>query len=175
MDLNDLIPDNSNSWNINRSYLLFKRCGINIPMCVIEDNCVYVFIDNSALHKPILKLVKHLMKLNVEFYFYPPNYSHPATVIDNNQIIYHYFITYANRYFNDGFDKIGFDFIGNLSKWTKKENCFNLIRENHLKVQKKIQKSWHNHYSRKDEFYYSEYIRDEFNSLYRHILVSQII
>lgn len=175
MDLNDLIPDNSHSWTINKSYLLYKKCGINIPMCTIEDNCVYVFIDNSAIHKPFLKLINHLIKLDIEFYFYPPTYSHPGTVIDYNNIIYHYFITYANKNFNDGFDKIEFDFIENLSKWCKKENCFNLVRENHLKVQKKIQKSWYNYYSKSDEYDYSEYIRDVFKSLYRHMQVSQII
>lgn len=175
MELDSLIPYNSDHWSINSTQLLFKRCGINIPICTIDDNIVYIFIDNKALDKVILKIVKHLLKIKVEFYFYPPTYSHPATVLNSNNVIFHYFITYANPKYYDGFQKIGFDFIENMTKWCHKENCFNLIKPNYLLVQKKVQDSWFDHYSRKKVFEYPEHIRDDFNSLYRHILVSEVI
>lgn len=175
MDLNKCVPDNSNNWSISKDQILYKRCGINIPVCRFYDNILYIFLDNSEFHKPIIKLVKHLMRLDVEFYFYPPTYSHPGATFKHDDVIYHYLISYANKKFNIGFSDIDFDLIDNMVKWCKKENCFDLIKDSHLRAHKKIKYSWYNHYSNKFEFDYDEYIRDDFKALYRYILINQII
>ena len=48
MDLNSLIPDNSDKWSVKR-FLMFKKYE-NIPVCFIEDDIVYVFLDNKIIN-----------------------------------------------------------------------------------------------------------------------------
>lgn len=175
LSLYDLIPDNSESWIVSKNQLLYKKTGINLPISMLDDNIAYIYIDNNAFHKPIIKLVKYFMKNNIEFYFYPPTYSNPGTEFNNNDIIYHYLLSYANENYYNGFEKIEFSIIDNLVAWTLKEKCFELIILNYKKIQKKIQKSYYDHYTNKKEFKYPEYIRDEFNSLYREIKLNQIL
>jgi hypothetical protein len=174
MELNDLIPDKSSNWLVRKKQLIFVSL-VNLPMCYIDNEIVYVYLDNNNLHKPTLKLVSHLIKLKVEFYFLPPSFSHPAAIKYENHVISHYFTSYSNEKYFYGFDKIGFDLIRNLVKWCQKENCIPLIKECYDSVNKKIQRPWYDYYQRKDVYEYDQNIREEFKSLFRQIQINQIL
>jgi hypothetical protein len=173
MELSNLIPNKSDDWNIKKGTLFYKKLQ-NIPMAKIDDDVVYVFLECS-IPRIVIDLVKHLMKIGVEFYFLPPSWSHPATVIDNSVVIKHYFTSYSKDKFFIGFNKIGFDMMDNLVNWCKKEDCVALIKENYTKVNQTVQKKHYDYYANKDVSSYSDDIREEFRTLYRDIQISMIL
>lgn len=173
MELSNLIPNKSDDWNIKKGILFYKKLQ-NIPMAKIDDEIVYVFLECS-IPRIVIDLVKHLMKIGVEFYFLPPSWSHPATVIDNSVVIKHYFTSYSKDKFFIGFNKIGFDMMSNLVAWCKKEDCIALIKENYNEINKKVQKTYYDWYVNKEVSSYSDDIREEFRTLYRDIQISMIL
>jgi hypothetical protein len=173
MELSNLIPNKSDDWNIKKGTLFYRKLQ-NIPMAKIDNEIVYVFLEGS-IPRIVIDLVKHLMKLGVEFYFLPPSWSHPATVIENSDVIKHYFTSYSKDMFFVGFNKIGFDMMSNLVNWCKKEDCIPLIKENYNEVNKKVQKTYYDWYVKKEISSYSDDIREEFRTLYRDIQISMIL
>ena len=136
MELSDLIPDNNKSWIIKGKYLMFKKYE-HVPVCFIENDIIYVFLD-AKVHNAILKITKHLMCLEHEFYFTTPLLSIPKRIENlNKMVIENYFNNYSNKYFFRGFNDIEFDLIYNMIKWTEKENCFDLVKESYDKIEKK--------------------------------------
>jgi hypothetical protein len=147
----------------------------NIPVCYIEDGIVYVLLD-SRIHKQIIKIIKHLLNLNVNFYLTTPEISNPAGVIDlHEKVIRLYLTSYAKLEFYNGFKKIEFDMVDNLVKWSEKEKCYDLIKGVYLSVLKKVNHQSWDYYTGKRHFDYCQEIRDEFQSLYRHIQISKIL
>lgn len=173
MDLGNLIPNNSEKWNIKNETLFYKKLQ-NLPMCQIEDNIIYIFLECS-LPRITLQLIKHVNSLGLEFYLLPPSFSHPATLIDNSYVIRHYFWAYSKEEFFTGFNKVEFDLIENLVNWCEKENCISLIKENYELINNKIQKTYYDYYSNKNISDYSLEIREAFKTLYRDIQISIIL
>lgn len=180
MDLNNLIPHKfrhlNNSWVVKGKFLMFKKYE-HIPVCFVDDNVVYVFLENK-IPLIIVKLVKHLLEMNVEFYFTTPELSHPKGVFTDDyqdKVIRHYLYSYAQVHFFTAFKKIDFDLIDNMVKWTDKEECFHKVKSNYELISKKVERKEYDYYSGKYSFYYKKEIREEFNSLYRHIQISKII
>src|ERR1035437_3937277 len=167
MDLNDLILDNSQNWSIVKNnalrfhgdFLMYKKY-YNIPVCYIDNEIVYVFLDNK-IHNIIFKLTKHLVKLGVEFYFTSPILSNPKGVNDpNNEVIKHYLYSYSQKEFFNGFKKIEFDLIRNMVKWSDKEDCYNLVKPNFESILKVVPASHYDFYSNKSLYNYPDEIRE---------------
>ena len=70
-----------------------------------------------------------------------------------------------NKDFYYGFKKIGYDLIDNMVKWTEKEKCFNSIKYNLEIVKKRIIY----------DYQCDDTIREDFNTLYRHIIISKFV
>ena len=85
MELNDLIPDNDSIWIIKKNYLMVKKLE-NIPLSYIKDNVVYVFLD-AKIPKYVIKLVKHLININANFYMNSPLCSNPSGIEDYKEEI----------------------------------------------------------------------------------------
>jgi hypothetical protein len=174
MELSNLIPDSSDAWKVGKTQLTYKKY-VNIPICYIEDDIVYVFLDKRIV-KPVLKITKRLIELDVEFYFTTPELSNPKGVEDHkNAIIHHYFRSYIQKEFFKGFEMMQFDLIHNMTKWVKKEECFSLIKENYDNVKKIVNKQNYDHYSNIKKYEYPQEIRDDFDRLYREIQINQIL
>lgn len=171
----DDIKPNGEQWIVKKNRIFFKKCQFNIPVCIMEDDIIYIFLDNNSMHSVIFKLLKNIIKLNIKFYFYPPSYSNPSTIIDNDEIIYHYFLTYMNKEFFHGFKKLEFDIIHNMIDWANEEKCFSLIKDNYMKAKSKVNRFYYNHYTKIKNYDYEEEIRDEFDSLYREIIMLQLL
>lgn len=174
MKLSDLIPDNNKSWSIKDKYLMFKKYD-NIPVCFIDGDIVYVFLD-AKIHKVIIKITKHLMSLGHEFYFTTPLLSIPKRIENlNKMVIENYFRSYSNKYFFRGFNDIKFDLIYNMVKWTEKEDCFDLVKEIYDKTEKEVNRENYDYYSNRSYHEYDEDIRESFRGLYRDIQISKIL
>lgn len=174
MELIDFIPDGSDAWKVGKNQLTYKKY-VNIPICYIEDDIVYVFLDKRIV-RPVLKITKMLVELNVEFYFTTPELSNPKGVEDHkNAIIHHYFRSYIQKEFFKGFEDIQFDVIRNMTRWANKEDCYSLIKENYMAVKKDVNRETYDYYSNKRRYEYSQEIRDDFDRVYRDIQINQIL
>lgn len=179
MELNNILVDIQylmhSPWAIKGKFLMYKKYE-HIPVCYIEDDIVYVFLD-AKISKHIIKLTDQLVKKKIEFYFTSPDMSNPKGIdLDDyhDDVIRHYLTSYSNKDFYYGFKKIGFDLINNLVKWTEKENCFGSIKSNLDVVKEIVTKKEYNYYSNK-YYDYDEIIREDFSSLYRHIILSKFV
>jgi hypothetical protein len=175
MDLDSIIPNNS-EWKVSKNRI-FKKNIAWIPVFdVVEDNLIYIFLD-IRMSKDILKVVKNLQKTDIEFYFISPLFADPGFRGDFNEVnINNYLKDYSKSQFYDGFDKIEFDFIGNLIEYCKKENCIELVKDIYLEVNKDVQNKFWDHYANKQYFKTKrEDIRETFNQLYRDIQLQQIL
>lgn len=171
-DINKLIA----GFVIKGKFLMFKKYE-HIPVCYIEDDIVYIFLD-AKISKHIIKLTDQLVKKKIEFYFTSPDMSNPKGIdlVDyHDDVIRHYLTSYSNKDFYYGFKKIGFDLIDNMVKWTEKENCFDSIKSNLDVVKEIVTKREYNYYSNKSYYDYDEIIREDFSSLYRHIVLSKFV
>jgi len=181
MDLNRLIPDkfrplHNPTWVVKGKFLMFKKYE-HIPMCFVENDVIYVFLDNKVPNA-IIKLVKHLIEIDVEFYFTTPELSNPKGVNEDeyhDKVIKHYLFSYAQSFFFNGFRKIDFDLIDNMVKWTTKEDCFDKVKSNYEEVHKMVQRTQFDFYANKYSYEYSEEVREDFQRLYRHIQISKIL
>lgn len=174
MELSDFIPDNSENWKVNKGQLTYKKY-VNIPICFIEENIVYVYLD-IRISKAVLKIVNKLINMGIEFYMTTPELSNPKGVEDYyNSVIYHYLRSYIQKEFFKSFEKIEFDLIKNMTDWANREGCFNLIKENYELVKKLVNRNFYDYY-RKDNIYdYSQEIRDDFDRVYREIQINRIL
>jgi len=175
MDLDSIIPNNG-EWKVSKNRV-FKKNIAWIPIFdIVEDNLIYIFLD-LRMSKDILKVVKNLQKTDIEFYFISPLFADPGFKGDFNEInITNYLKDYSKSQFYDGFEKIEFDFIGNLIGYCKKENCIELVKDIYLEVNKEVQNKFWDYYTNKQHFKTKrEDIREMFNSLYRDIQLQQIL
>ena len=151
MDLDSIIPNNSD-WKVSKNRI-FKKNIAWIPVFdIVDDNLIYIFLD-LRMSKDILKVVKNLQKTDIEFYFISPLFADPGFNGDFNEInIKNYLKDYSKSQFYDGFEKIEFDFIGNLIEYCKKENCIELVKDIYLEVNKEVQNKFWDHYANKQYF-----------------------
>jgi hypothetical protein len=176
MDLNSIIPK-TGEWKVSKNRGFVWNIAWLPVFDIISDNEVNIFLDlrNS---RDILKFVKNLQKTDYKFYFISPLFADPGkdTREYNEVNIKNYLKNYSKIQFYDGFQKIEFDFIGNLIDYCKKENCIELVKDIYNSVNKEVQnKSW-DYYTNKQ--YYDikrDDIRETFNSLYRDIQLQQIL
>lgn len=179
MELNKLIPlkfipNIDCEWVVKGKYLMYRRYE-HIPMAYIEDDIVYIFLENKIPNQ-VLKLTKWVANLGVEFYFADPEFSNPSGIENyHRDTIYHYLHSYAQKHFFKGFKDIEFDLIKNMVDWCTKEGCTELIKDVYSKINTRIQKGYFDYYSGKDIYEYKNEIREEFRTLYRDIQINQII
>lgn len=174
MDLDNIIPNNG-EWKVSKNRV-FKKNIAWIPIFDIVDNLIYIFLD-IRMSKDILKVVKNLQKKDIEFYFISPLFADPGFKGEfNENNINNYLRSYSKSQFYDGFEKIEFDFIGNLIEYCKKENCIELVKDIYLIINKEVQAKFWDHFVNKQFFRIErEDIRETFNQLYRDIQLQQIL
>jgi hypothetical protein len=176
MILSELIPNNSDNWSFDDNFIYWKKYQ-KIPICFIDNDIVYVFLDNR-LPKPVIKLVSFLTDKKLKFYFTIPELSNPSGVFEEDYhqlVIRQYLFSYSQKEFFYGFEKINFDLIKNLTDWTIENNCFNKIKPIFDSIKKTVLRKNYDWYSKKENFDYDLKIREDFQSLYRQIQINQII
>jgi hypothetical protein len=176
MDLNKFIPNKFKhlpNWSVGKNFLLFRKIH-NIPVLKVEDDIVYVFLD-LRIRKEMVALIDHLQELDVEFYFTHPDFSNPGEEWNEKEVILHYFRCWADSKFHKEVRKIEFDFIKNLSTWVRDFSSFELLKLTYDEFLKVVNKKWYDYYAQKDVWDYSEYIREEFRTLWREIQINNIL
>lgn len=181
MELNDIIPLKFRptigcDWVVKNKFLMYKHYE-HIPVAFIEDDIVYVFLDNK-ISRQILKLTKWLIKCGYEFYFTSPLLSNPKGIFEEDihtTVIKHYLYSYVQEPYFNGFKKIDFDIIENMVKWCLRENCIDLIKDCYEQIQTKVNRKDHDYWSNKYTFEYDDEIRSDYQTLYRDIQINMIL
>lgn len=180
MELDKFLPKNYNTeeWSIHK-HSIFKKKIIWIPVVIEINNCFYIYLD-LRIKREVLLVIKNAMMNDIKFYLISPLLSNSKIKFDNEELytmnIENYLNCYSNSIIYDGVKKINFDLIGNLTDYCKEFNCLDKIKEIYLQVNINVQSSYKNWYN--NELIYNitrSDIRDEFNSLYRDIQLSQIL
>jgi hypothetical protein len=130
MKLSDLLPPKERKkegWVIKSDYLMYRKLNL-IPMAYISENQVYVILDLRIKNK-VLSLIEHLTRSNIHFFLTVEDVSNPSYKDDiNEKIVEHTLNIYLQEDIVKKLEDIGFDLMGRLVEWSKKEDCFYLIK-----------------------------------------------
>ncbi len=176
MDLSTLIPNSSDiNWIVKGDFLLYKKYS-NIPVAYIEDNVVFIFLDLKIV-KSISKLIRHLIKNKIEFYFDSPEFSNPSSDASeyNTKVLTHYLYSYSDKNVFKEFKRINFDLIKNMVEFCDRNDCHDSLKPCYEKIKKIVLGTSVDWMSNKTVNDYPDEIRHEFENLYRDIQISRII
>ena len=87
----------------------------------------------------------------------------------------HLLLSYSKVAFYDGFKKIGFDILKNLSEYCEKYSCYYLLEDICHNVNEKVQDSYFDYYAKKDIYDTRLDILNKFRKIYREIQLSNIL
>ena len=156
--------------------ILYVKNLVWIPLAKIDDvNTIYIFFSRK-FKKENIKLIKIFSDNNL--YLVSPKLSDPkSNRLSKKQMNILNIRNYLRNYlkFYDDFKKIKFDLISNLTKYCHKENCFDLIKDIHSEMNIDVQRKYYNWVQKNYYYNYSEEIRNDFSSLYRDIVINQIL
>lgn len=177
MELSELIPTKykkNNRWSFNDQYLMFKKFE-DIPLASIKKDGVIMLYMDHRLKKECVRVIEHLLKLDLNFYLIPPYFTNPKIEETYSDVIEHYLYTYSQQYFYETFPKINFDLIDNLVMFCEKTDTMDILKEMCENFKVEVNKTDYDYFSNKTSFLYSEEIRNEFSSLYRSIRIKSIL
>ena len=66
LDLNTYLPNQDGNWKIKHSMIYYHKY-VDIPLLSIKDDVVWVSLDRRVTNV-IIKLIKHLVSINVKFF-----------------------------------------------------------------------------------------------------------
>ena len=174
MDLSNLIlNDTSEDWKINGNTIYCKKI-IYLPICYVEDDIFYIYLDKRIINQ-VKKILKKLIKTDLEFYLTTPRYSNPREEIDNNEVIKAYLYILLDNKFLTFTEKIKFDLLENLIHWMVKENCYELFIDNYNVINKVANESWHDFYRQTKIYSYDIRIREYFSTLLRDVQINRLL
>lgn len=177
MELSTFIPNNDVNWLIDHD-ILYYNGYCKIPMLYVSDSRVWIILDMRSI-KAVLILVKYLTKKNIKFYFHyrDTNYKNLSSQEEIYiNIIKNYINTLGNETFYDNINKIGFDYIKNLTDFLIEYKCMYLFDDTFSILKKKLLIEHYDYYS-KSQWYNipREDIRDCISGLDREIKLNMLI
>ena len=173
MDLDKILLIN-NDWKYSKGRY-FKKKVAWIPVVDVLEDRIRIFLDVRG-YKEIIKIVKLFGENNIDFRFISHRFADPGFSEDFNETnIKCYLKSFVNESFYFGFKKIDFDFIENIVKYCVENECFDMLKEIYTKVNKKTQDTHWTSFNTQIYYIPNEEIRENFNSLYRDIIIKQIL
>ena len=177
MDLNTLIPNSKDErWSVKGKYLRYMKYT-NIPVAYIsDDGVVFIFLDLRII-RPISKLIPYLVKMDVKFYFEPPDMSNPGVDMSDyhKRVIKHYLYSYADKHMYASLKKIDYDLVKNMVSFCDEYNCHEYLKESFEEIKRIVMRTDIDWYTNRTTFDYPDEIRSNFENLYRDIQISKII
>lgn len=130
MNLNDLIPNNDQNWSIKNNMIYYHNY-CDIPVLQKRGGEIWIILDRRVTRN-ILKLTKHLIKLDIRFFYSSKvlNHNQDLTTPESKaEIIRNYLHALTNVQFFDNISKTGIDYIGNLTEYINKNGCWDIFKE----------------------------------------------
>lgn len=144
MTLDKLIPDNDSNWIIKNNMIYYHHY-CDIPLLQKRGDKFWIILDHR-ITKRALKLVRHLDRLNIDFYFNSKalNSNQDLTTDESKaEIIRNYLYSLRVVSFFDGIHKIDFDYISNLTQYIIENNCWEIFKDEFEIAKKNAwRKSW---------------------------------
>jgi len=175
-DLNIYLPNSEKNWSINHDMIYYHKY-VYIPVLSIRDNTIWVSLDRR-ISKAIIKMVKHLMSLNVKFYFSTRITIHKKNIFEEElqDIIRTYLLALTDEIFFDEIFDSGFDYMQNLTDFMTHYDCHDLFKQPYENVKKDYLCEITDWYVNKTYFKIKkEYIRDFIRTLEREIKLNMLI
>lgn len=144
-----------------------------MPIYEKRGDMIWIYLD-YRISKFIYKVIKEFNKRNIEFLFISPIFSNPSSKnldfdSENIKIYLNSFII-EDFYFN--FEKIKFDLIRNMIKYTHHRNCFEIIKpiyDDICSITKSRYYNWG-----KTNLERNEVIKNRFYNLWREVILSNL-
>jgi hypothetical protein len=176
IDLESLVPNTNPNWIVSKNMIYyFKYC--RIPMLNIIEDTIWVSLDRRVT-KQVLRLVKHLVNLDLKFYLTTRLVVHQKVVYEDDlkSIVENYIRAITDETFFDGVFDMGFDHIKNLTDFMTEYDCHGLFKEAYEPVKKHYLSKWTDYYTNTDYFILKrEDIRDFIRTLERELKLSLLI
>ncbi len=147
-----------------------------IPFYEKIDNRIFIYLD-YRISKYIYKAISEFTKREIEFFFISPRNTDPhINPLDfDTANIFNYLQSFVIEDFYFNFERIKFDLLQNMVKYSHEMNCFEKIKPIYDKLikekyMKSIQCSGH-HVTKR---YKEEIIKNRFINLWREIMLSNL-
>jgi hypothetical protein len=158
--------------------MIFYHKYADILLLNIQPNDqVWVSLDRRVT-KQVLKLIKHLIDIKVDFFMSSRMIIHQKEIYegDLNDIIRNYLKSLTDEVFFDGIHDIGFDFLKNLSDFMSVYDCHSLLKEPFEKLKKQNLGKYYDWYTSKESYHLKrEEMRDFIATLEREIKLNILI
>lgn len=178
MDLSTIIPNNNPNWIIKRGILYFHYV-CDIPVFFQDKNNQNWLILDRRIVNPILIMINHLYKNNIEFFFNSKSnfINKEITEIELNEILRTYIESLENKKLFDFITKkTNFDYIQNLSDFINDYSCHDNFKIIYEKQKKLFLNKDYDYYQNKDYFTVPhEEIRDYVLSIDREIKIRLLL
>ncbi len=145
-----------------------------IPIYELKNDNVWLYFD-YRISKYIYKVIQEFQKRNIEFLLISPVFSNPSEVRDldfDEENIRNYLTSFTIEDFYFNFERINFNLIDNLVKYTNNRNCFNKIKpiyDDISRLKSSIYYNWGQSTKEKTDI-----VRNRFQSIWREIMLSNL-
>lgn len=171
MDFERFIPEINDKWFVKHQTIYFTKGG-SIPLLKKIDGVYYISLDRRATRK-VIKLIKKLNELDVEFYLcdrmtIAEKHIHRE---DLDNIIKNYLYAISDEVFFDFIQGSEFDYINNLTNFLNLYDCHKTFKHYYDKLKvNHFEKMWNDWYTMRT-FYVvkNEDIRNYYSILERQI------
>lgn len=176
LDLSIFLPNSDSNWIIKNNMIYYHKYA-DIPVLKIIDDVVWVSLD-LKIKKQVIKMVKHLMMLNVVFYFTTCATIHQKFIYEEDlqDMIENYILALTDELFFDDIFNTGFDYVENLTNFMTDYDCHGLFKEPFEKVKRYYLTEREDWFINSRYFIIKkEYIRDFISTLEREIKLSMFL
>lgn len=175
-DLNIFLPNSDRNWVIKNNIIYYHKY-VDVAVLNIIDDIIWISLDRK-IKKPIIKLIKHLTNLNVDFYFTTSFNIHNKQIYkeDLKDIIENYLLSLTDELFFDDIFDTGFDYVQNLTNFMTDYDCHGLFKEPFENIKKYYLSEKYDWYTNKKYYIVKkEYIRDFISTLEREIKLNMFL
>lgn len=169
LDTNILLPNSDQNWLMKHNMIFYHKY-VNIPVCKIQDDLIWVSLD-LRVRNPVIKMIKHLLKLDVNFFLTNRvDFHKNLPQEDLESIIINYLHAITDEDFFDKIFESGFDYVKNLTDFMTEFDCHGLMKDPYEYYKDKYLKEYYDWYT--SESYYimkREDMRDFLRTLEREI------
>lgn len=176
LDLNTFQPNLDQNWIIKNNIIYYHKY-IDIPVLIVKDGVVWISLDFRVKNQ-IIKMVKHLLKIDVRFFFINRLLTFGKIIYkeDLYLIIKSYLISLTNEIFFDKIFETGFDYIKNILEFVSVYDCHGTLKECIEFVNKTYLKEYKDWFTNKTYYLIKkEYIRDYIKNIERNIKLEMLI
>ena len=160
-----MIPNNSEIW-ITSKNILYVEYMSKIPVLVEDDDGIMVILD-FRVSKHLAVLIKHLEKINVEFY--------PALSACERGLIASMIDAIADKNFFKASNKLDLDMSIHISNYIKKYDCYDIFNSCYDVRSKKHLATYFDYFTNQKFFVVkNEEIRDKIVYLKREVKLNLI-